>query len=440
MKRIIILFTILAIISCQKKQIPVKSDRGFAVVNVGTTANDGTGTTLRQAWIYQNANWVAQQDTNQMVRDSLANIYTEAQTQALIGDSIQTRVDEGVDIDSLIDLALDDFTGSGSGYNTINIQFIVDVSDGEPDNTDTIYTDTRLIGKSIVVERGTDENLIPQWRNTTATNGLTGYRFNATTGTITVRPAFATNDRVRIKAVDPVNETWYSPSGGESSLLDSVLMYFALDEVSGTTLTDATGKQNATTNATVNQVGKLGRSVDFHEEEDVAEVPYNASQTIDDQSVGISLWVNLDNLPSTLTHESYLIRQGISGSPYEAIYITVGTDNKVYFHVKNTAGTDYQVESSGALSADTWYHIVAVANGAAALKLYINGADVSTSAETLAGSIYEGDSYWYLGNAYNSSGSGLDGFLDEVMVTDSALSSGDVTTLYNGGAGLAYPF
>jgi len=436
MKKLIILFILLGLWACQK--LPVSKDRGFNQVSVGTTANDGTGTTLRQAWIWQNANWTAQEDTNRMVRDSLGNIYTEAQTQAVIHDTIQDRIDNGVDLATYVTSRLADYTGGGSGFNTVNIQFIVDVTDGEPDNTDTIYTDTRLVGKSVKLYRGTDEDLMAQWRNTTATNGKTGYRFNATTGTVTVRPAFATNDRIRIEAVDPVNETWYSPSGGESSLIDSLLFYFALDETSGTTAVDATGTQNGTTTALVNQTGKIGRSQYFGQ--DVINIPTNAALVINDQSVSISLWINCDSLPSVTGHEGYLVRSGVTTSPWESVYLTVGTDNKIYFHVKNTAETDYEVASTDAINADTWYHVVAVANGAAALKLYVNGADVSAGAETLAGSIFANDHYWFIGDAYYASGSGFAGYIDEVLVSDAGFDSDDVTDLYNGSAGKSYPF
>jgi len=57
------------------------------VVNVGASANDGTGDPLRNAFIKVNTNFTA-------VRDSFGNIYREVQVRTLIADSLdQLRAD-----------------------------------------------------------------------------------------------------------------------------------------------------------------------------------------------------------------------------------------------------------------------------------------------------------------------------------------------------------
>ena len=416
------------------------------VINVGTVANDHTGDPIRTAFIKVNTNRVAIVDTFAIHRALIVNRYTKTESQVLVNTRLEDKIDSGVDLATYVTAALNDFGGTGSGFNEHNVQFIVDVTAGEPDNGDTIYTDVNLIGKSVKLSRGTTADLHSQWRNTTATNGRTGYRFDATTGTVTVRPAFATNDRVWIRAYDPVNETWTSPTGGTSTLMTGLIGYYALDEISGTTADNSKGyllttNLNAgTISGTVNQVGKLGRSVYFDDDVvDIAQV--DADEQLAGSTVTIGGWFNLDILPGTLAHESYLIRAGVIASPYESVILTVGTDNKPVFHVKNTSGTDYEVTTTGALTVDTWYHIVCVLGAGGTMKIYLNGADVSSGAETFTGTILVNDSSWFIGNAYDAAGSGLRGYADEVFIyNNTEMSSGNVTILYNGGVGLAYPF
>lgn len=236
----------------------------------------------------------------------------------------------------------------------------------------------------------------------------------------------------------------FSTSTGTSSLLTNLILYYKLDEPSGTTVDDATGIQDATTNATVSSTGGIiGGSETFDGSTDCIDAPYNASQTLSGTSCSVSCWVYITTLPSSASHEAYLIRGTKGEDPWETVYLTVGTDNVVYFHVKNSDGTpvDYEVASSGTLSASTWYHIVGICPGASqALKLYINGSDVSTGAETFTGTINSNTGGWAFGDAYSGGGSGLIGELDEVGIWSKGLSGSEVTELYNSGAGKTHPF
>ena len=366
------------------------------------------------------------------------SLMTNTRVNQKIEYIVDSLIDNGVDLETYVDGRLADFGGGGGSLGMYELRGIIGTTSGFPEDGDSVVTNSGFTDHPhILVYR---DGAI-QWYNQGLTvNNAIGdaFVFNSSTGAVTVKPIFQDGEKVIIHAFDPIVWNTLIPVGEESSLLDSILFYYALDEISGTTAVDATGTQNGTTTATANQAGKIGRSQYF--DEDVINVPTNASLVVDDQSVSISLWINCSTLPSALSHEGYLVRAGVTTSPWESIYLTVGTDNKIYFHVKNTAETDYEVASTDAISADTWYHVVAVADGAAALKLYVNGSDVSAGAETLAGSIFENNHYWFIGDAFEASGSDFAGYIDEVFVTDQGLTSGDVTTLYNSGSGLAYPF
>jgi hypothetical protein len=218
MKRIIYFLILVTLIAaCQKRQLPVKSR--YTPVNVGTSANDGTGDNLRAAFQKVNAGFVD-------VYDSLGNIYTEAQTQAVINDTIEARITAATDISSIAWLKADSNTNGnpvtltyfnanagtgGGGYDVDKVEFIVGTTSGAPANADTSFTISQLANKEITLYRGTTADLHRQYLNRTATNTITGYRFNSS-GVIVVRPAWATGDRAYIEGIPTANANWLTLS------------------------------------------------------------------------------------------------------------------------------------------------------------------------------------------------------------------------------------
>ena len=114
----------------------------------------------------------------------------------------------------------------------------------------------------------------------------------------------------------------------------------------------------------------------------------------------------------------------------------------------NTYGGEI-ASSSDFLTTNTWHHLVWTADrpasGTTTSKLYINGSEVTlnTIAAFLsslpnAGGTFDNNTLIAArNNASSGSGSGelyLDGHLDEMAFFNSALSSSDVTSIYNSGA------
>ena len=114
----------------------------------------------------------------------------------------------------------------------------------------------------------------------------------------------------------------------------------------------------------------------------------------------------------------------------------------------NTYGAQIS-SSSDFLTANTWNHLVWTADrpgsGTTTSKLYVNGSEVSLtgissflSSLPNAGGTFDNNTLIAArNNASSGSGSGelyLDGHLDEMAFFNSALSSSDVTSIYNSGA------
>ena len=139
MKNILYLFIAFLLFSACQKQIAPSKTRAFYQTNVGSTTNDGTGTSIRQSFIWNNANWLAQQDTNKIDRDSLAihrtaiqNRYTKTQTTGIINDTIEARLAAATDINTIVDAKIDSIVGIGAKVSLDKLQFIVGTTTGAP--------------------------------------------------------------------------------------------------------------------------------------------------------------------------------------------------------------------------------------------------------------------------------------------------------------------
>ena len=245
--------------ACQRRIQPPRTR--YTPVNVGTVPNDGTGDPIRAAFQKVNAGFVDVYDslgniyteaqTQAVIHDSLSTLYSKAQTSAIINDTIEARLTSATDISSIAWLKADSNThgnpatvdyvdnavgsGSGTGFDVDKVEFIVGTTAGAPSDADTSFTIAQLASKDIKLYRGTTADLHPQYPNRTATNGVTGYRYNSS-GVIVVRPAWATGDRAYIEGIPTANTNWLT--------LSSAAAYF-------TETFEASGYDNAVWSETV---------------------------------------------------------------------------------------------------------------------------------------------------------------------------------------------
>lgn len=92
---------------------------------------------------------------------------------------------------------------------------------------------------------------------------------------------------------------------------------------------------------------------------------------------------------------------------------------------------------SGVISTGTWYHLVMRWQRNSNMEFYLNNSLVST-ADTSPGTMANAAFGLYIGGG--QSGNGIDGYIDAVGVWSKYLSTGEITTLNNSGAGKQTPF
>lgn len=191
------------------------------------------------------------------------------------------------------------------------------------------------------------------------------------------------------------------------ALTDNLISYWKLDESSGNA-SDSVGSNTLTNSNVTYATGKINNGAVFNSTSDTL------IGTSISNPLSFSFWYNVTqgNSVTYLANASpdNTIQSNSSGFTWQ---IYDGTSNRNFTTTVKNA---------------TWTHVVFVYNGTGYL-LYENGTYIETVTSNQI-------SFDKIGR----SGSNINGTIDEVGIWGRALTSGEVTTLYNSGTGLQYPF
>ena len=148
------------------------------------------------------------------------------------------------------------------------------------------------------------------------------------------------------------------------------------------------------------------------------------------KSFAISFWVKI---PNGLTDGTYSIleKRDWAGGVYPfSFYCTVS--GGVYTFNFNRYDGSVTLSHSSTITADTWHHIV-LSKGEGAnpeLSLYNDNASIQTWTSDLS-HIAENTKSITIGNDAANNNSPFDGYVDELRIYNLALSSAEVSTIYN---------
>ena len=259
--------------------------------------------------------------------------------------------------------------------------------------------------------------------------------------------ATGTNLRIGMRADNSSQSMWkgsidevkiynYSLSGQEiQDLYNSanLMAHYALDEGSGTIAVDSSGNGN---NGTISggatfTTGKIGQALSFDGVNDYINIPNNTtlSPTGD---MTLSAWVKFWQLGTDLARVQKIVYKGHNVTPWESYELMMDATNQIVFNraggTNSYAGAGY----TGAVSKGVWYHIVGVSQGLT-MKIYINGTDSTNwKYNDVSGSFLQSNMDLRIGNnPWNSEH--FNGDIDDVRIYNYALSSQEVTNLYNNG-------
>lgn len=227
------------------------------------------------------------------------------------------------------------------------------------------------------------------------------------------------------------------------SLLTNLIATWSLDESSGNA-TDASGNGHTLTNNNVTYgTGLINNGAIFNSTTDslVASTgtDFDFERT---QAFSVQAWCNW----TSLANNPYIMGHINPSANFNGWSLQADTIGELNFNIANNgAGTNilYMRTSSTAVATGGWYHIVVTYDGSSTpggVHIYVNTVDIglTTIFNTLsATALYTGP--FQLGSREGNS-INFAGTMDIAAVWNRVLTSGEVSTLYNAGAGVQYPF
>ncbi|MFH1587496.1 MAG: LamG domain-containing protein, partial [Candidatus Diapherotrites archaeon] len=147
--------------------------------------------------------------------------------------------------------------------------------------------------------------------------------------------------------------------------------------------------------------------------------------------------------------DNYTFAAWVYNSGASASIVQAGAGNAQYFEtnganiqlgVGNGSSRITRITSGNRLTPNGWHHIAATWEMTAdRTVLYVDGIPETFSNIGFTGSTYWGDGVITMGRTYYAS-KFFTGTMDEVGVWNRALTAEEISSLYNSGSGLAYPF
>lgn len=159
----------------------------------------------------------------------------------------------------------------------------------------------------------------------------------------------------------------------------------------------------------------------------------NSTYTLVDGALSVSSWIKADTLPSLGNYMSIVAKYQTAATTggIDLRLINDGTQKVELLVAKTTGGT---ASYSVTLNTSVWYHLVGVYSGTT-VKLYLNGSEVAST--SYSGGISTTTRNLCIGCIDFTSGNTrfFDGQIDEVGIWDRALTTDEISALYNSGNG-----
>ena len=358
----------------------------------------------------------------------------------------------GIDMDggslTVINCLIYDNTSDGIGLNAGAVTvWNTTIADNGSDGIEQ-HDGTLTITNSIIANNSSDgldlnSGTMTHTYNLVFGSGSDDYEgTTAGTGEITADPLFIGVNNYRLRENSPAIDAGANASGTVDDDLSgnarpngsawdmgayeggTLVLYWALDETSGTTAVDSSsyGNDGAYTNGPViGQTGVQHFAALFDGADDYVGIPNDATLEMTNQ-VTMALWVHPD---STGTGSPMLINKE---GEYE---IGLSSTGELRWAFDNTTPGWAWHNTGAIIPSDTWTHIL-VTYDSGTVKTYVNGELV----ETFAGAGSIGDAHPTLdelrigGRSNNPSGQYFKGLLDDVRVYGHALSAAEATVVY----------
>ncbi|NTW33743.1 MAG: hypothetical protein HGB12_14175 [Bacteroidetes bacterium] len=220
----------------------------------------------------------------------------------------------------------------------------------------------------------------------------------------------------------------------------NLVSYWKLDESNGNAI-DAVGSNTLTNTNVTYGTGKIINGAIADAATDILSIPDNTSLSITG-ALSMSMWVNFAALPpSPGTYSIFQQKYNNGQRSYQCLLANNDGTQDLNFTISVDAAGTYTpyiiYHWDTGLSTGTWYHLTFVYVPSTSMKIYLNGSEVASNTTNIISAIYDGtQSFGLLSQGVG----GTNKIIDEFGIWNRALTAAEITTLYNSGAGLQYPF
>ena len=224
-----------------------------------------------------------------------------------------------------------------------------------------------------------------------------------------------------------------TPLFSHADLTTNLVAYWKMDEDTGTTASDATGNGHTGTltgSGTTWGTGIINYATVFGGTSgNFVSVPASAALEFTGDFT-INVWIYPTGYPSGLLTRVFDDQNG--GSPgYD---LAIGNDTP--FAYERFTANGVNIQKAGIIVLNQWQMLTAVVTSGGGVTLYYDGTSETTGS---TGSLSAASVTIAIGNRADGARQYI-GRIDEVGAWSRALSSTEVSQLYNSGVGLQYPF
>jgi len=203
------------------------------------------------------------------------------------------------------------------------------------------------------------------------------------------------------------------------ALETGLISYYSLEH----NAKDSVGSNDGTITGATSIGGKIASGYDFNGSSDYITLP-----TMNDGSFSISMWINADSI--TANRRVFDMKEASQNRGIRAYFNGTSLVTNVYDDT-----TSSSVTTTGITTSAGWQHLVITSNSTGDLIVYIDNTNKGTDSTGGAMVAPTDGKLLYICQS-GSSGDYFDGLMDEVGIWNRALSSTEVTSLYNSGDGM----
>ena len=223
-----------------------------------------------------------------------------------------------------------------------------------------------------------------------------------------------------------------------STLLNGLVSYWKLDTNNATQPDEVGGNDGTVTGATFTASGKIGGAYSFDGVNDyISIVPSPVDFSLTSYTIGMWIYRDVDS-----SGFERLLSKGIFGTAQADIFLQISNLDKIQFGWQNSGYTNniYALGNTS-IPVNTWTHVVGIFDDDSnTFKIYVNGVDDTGATTGTTSSARANGRNGLLFCHYPTTYYGFNGLLDETAIWNRALTTNEITELYNDGEGNQYPF